>query len=215
MKWRRFFHRARRDAESARDIQFYLDTETDENIARGMSPEEARRAARKKFGNDTLIREEIYRMNSAVFLETFWQDILYALRAMRNSPTFAATAAITLALGIGGNTATFTVIRAVLLRPLEFRDPDRLVYFSVADPRRNAVESLFTLAQFEDMRATAKSFAGLGAYGRPENVALSGNGGPEALKGARVSANFLDILGIQPLLGRSFLPEEDRRGGLQ
>jgi predicted permease len=213
MNWRRFFHRARRDAESARDIQFYLDTETDENVARGMSPEEARRAARKKFGNDTLIREEIYRMNSAVFLEALWQDILYALRAMRNSPTFAATAAITLALGIGGNTAAFTVIRAVLLRPLEFHDPDQLVYFSVADPRRNAVDNSFTLAQFEDMRATAKSFAGLGAYGRPENVALSGNGGPEALKGARVSANFLDILGKQPLLGRSFLPEEDRRGG--
>src|SRR5262247_3106237 len=120
MNWRRFFRRAERDAECALDIQFYLETETDENIGRGMCPEEARRAAHRKFGNANLIREEIYRMNTAMILETFWQDILYALRTMRNTPTFALTAALSLALGIGGNTAIFTVIRGVLLTPLKF-----------------------------------------------------------------------------------------------
>src|SRR5262249_28280545 len=117
------------------------------------------------------------------------------------------------ALGIGGNTAIFTVIRSVLLTPLKFRDPEQLVYFSVDSPRRNERDISFTLAEFEEMREAAKSVAGLGAFGSPENVILSGDGGPEALKGARVSANFLDILGVQPLLGRSFLPEEDKRGG--
>jgi putative ABC transport system permease protein len=153
-------------------------------------------------------------MNSAVLLETFWQDVLHAIRALRKNPTFAVTAALTLALGIGGNTAIFTVIRAVLLRTLEYRDPDRLVYFSVDNPQQNARDGSFTLVQFEEMRTAAKSFTALGAYGRPENVTLSGTGGePEALKGARLSANFLEILGLSPILGRSFLPEEDQRGG--
>ena len=158
-------------------------------------------------------------MNIATILETFWQDILYALRTMRNNPLFTLTAVLTLALGIGGNTAIFTVIRGVLLTPLRFHEPDRLVYFSIENPKRNAREGSFTLTEFEEIRAAATTFtAAPGAFGRPENTALSGdrdNGGsgPEALKGARVSANFLDILGVHPLLGRSFLPEEDKRGG--
>ena len=206
------FRHAKRDAESARDIQFYLDTETEDNIARGMPPEEARAAARKKFGNPTLTREDI-RLNGSAFLETTWQDLRFSLRTMRKSPAFTLTAILTLALGIGGNTAIFTLIRAVLLKPLEYRDPDHLVYFSVDNPRRNLQDLSFNTLQFDQMRAGAKSFCALGAYGRPENVMLSKNGEPEALKGARVSANFLDVLGIKPILGRSFLAEEDKRGG--
>jgi putative ABC transport system permease protein len=213
MNFRRFFRRASRDAESARDIQFYLETETDDNIARGMPPEEARAAARKKFGNPTLIRENIYRMNSIGFLEATWQDLRFSLRTMRKSPAFTLTAILTLALGIGGNTAIFTLIRGVLLRPLEYRDPDRLVYFSIDNPRRNLQDLSFNSLQFDDIRPNTKSLIAVGAYGRPENVMLSKNGQPEALKGARVSANFLDVLGSKPLLGRSFLSEEDKHGG--
>jgi putative ABC transport system permease protein len=213
MNFGRFFRRARRDAESARDIRFYLETETEDNIARGMPPEEARAAARRKFGNPTLIREDIHRMNTIGFLETTWHDLRFSLRTMRKSPAFTVTAVLTLALGIGGNTAIFTLIRGVLLKPLEYRDPDRLVYFSVDNPRRNLQDLSFNSLQFDELRAGAKSFTALGAYGRPENVMLSKNGEPEALKGARVSANFLDVLGIKPILGRSFLAEEDKHGG--
>src|SRR5206468_3959742 len=106
-----------RDAESARDIQFYLDTETEDNIARGMPAEEARAAARRKFGNATLIREEVHRMSGLGFLETIFQDLRYSLRTMRKALAFTITAVLTLALGIGGNTAMFTVIRGVLLKP--------------------------------------------------------------------------------------------------
>ncbi len=130
---------------------------------------------------------------------------------MARNPAFAITAMLILALGIGGNTAIFSVIRAVLLRPLDYRDPDRLVYFSVEN-RRHPNPS-FSLVQFEEMKTAAKSFTALGAYGRPENFALSSGDEPEELKGARVSANFLDVLGIAPALGRSFLPEEDKAGG--
>jgi hypothetical protein len=152
-------------------------------------------------------------MYSIGFLETTLQDARYALRTMRKSVAFTLTAVVTLAVGIAGNTAMFTVIRAVLLKPLEYRDPDRLVYFSVNNPRRQLQNGSISLVQFEQLRATAKSFTGLAAYGRPENVMFSGRGEPEALRGARVSANFLDVLGVPPVLGRSFLPEEDRRGG--
>jgi hypothetical protein len=111
-------------------------------------------------------------MNTAVHLETLWQDILYALRTMRKHSVFAMTAALTLALGIGGNTAIFTLIRAVLLKPLQYREPDRLVYLSVDNPRKNTYDGSFTLAQFEDMKVAENFFSGFGVYGRPETVAL-------------------------------------------
>lgn len=152
-------------------------------------------------------------MTTAVYFESVWRDILYSLRSMARNPAFAITAMLILALGIGGNTAMFSVIRAVLLRPLDYRNPDRLVYFSVENPRQPAQNPSFSIVQFEEMRASAKSFTALGAYGRPENFALSSGGEPEELKGARVSANFLDVLGVSPLLGRSFLREEDKPGG--
>lgn len=214
MRWLRFFRRNQRDAECAREIQFHLDAETEDNLARGLSPEEARAAAQKKLGNRTLIREEIYRMNSRLFLENFWQDLRYALRGLGRNRVFTATAILTLALGIGGNTAMFTVIRAVLLKPLEYRDPSRLIYFSLDNPKRHVQDSTFSLERLKQMRASAHSYTALGAFlHTPETFTLSGGGEPESLKAARVSGNFLEILGVQPLLGRGFLPSEDTPGG--
>ncbi|MDQ2777420.1 MAG: ABC transporter permease, partial [Acidobacteriota bacterium] len=204
MSLRRFIQRRHRDAEALSDIQAHLDTETEDNIVRGMSLEEARAAARKKFGNTTLVREEIYRMNTLSLLETVWRDLLYALRTMRQNPVFATTAVLTLALAIGGNTAMFTVIRAVLLNPLQYHDPDQLVRISGgATPTR-----------FTEMRTGARSFADLGAYTGQENLTLSGRNGPEVLKGVHISASFLRILGVDPMRGRGFRPEEDSPGGM-
>jgi len=102
MKWPHVFRRAHRLAENARELQFYLEAETEDNIARGMSRDEAYSAARRKLGNLTSIREDVYRMNSLVFLETIWQDVRYALAGMRKNPAFTLTAVLTMAVGIGG-----------------------------------------------------------------------------------------------------------------
>ncbi len=141
-------------------------------------------------------------MNSIGFLETVWRDMVYALRTMRKYPAFAVTAVVTLALGIGGNTAMFSVTHAVLLKPLTYRDPDRLVNMGGMTPVR-----------YQEIR-TAARFSEVGAFGvLLENMTLSGTAEPEALHGARVSANFLRVLGVEPVLGRSFLAEGDTPGG--
>src|SRR6185503_4687479 len=132
-------------------------------------------------------------------------DLRYAIRQLIKTPGFTIVAVFSLALGIGANTAIFTVIRAVLLKPLEYHDPDRLVLVS-----GGAISM-----RFEEMRTAARSFSELGAFvnGYIEKITLSGGAGPEVLQGARVSANFLRILGVEPVLGRSFVLEEDAPGG--
>jgi putative ABC transport system permease protein len=142
-------------------------------------------------------------MNGFRLLERVCQDLKYAVWTMCKAPVLSVTIVLTTALGIGANTAMFSVIRAVLLEPLGYHDPDRLVLLTDGA----------TPIRFDEMVASARSYEGLGAYanGR-EAVALSDDGQPEVLKGARVSGNFLDILGVQPLLGRSFLSAEDKQG---
>src|SRR2546429_3884731 len=132
---------------------------------------------------------------------------------LRKDPGFTLVAVLTLALGVGVNTAMFTVIRAVLLKPLPYRDPGRLVRLVLTVPNRTIIDQAFNELRFEEMRATAKSFSELGAFGPLENFTLSGGSEPEVVNAARVSANFLAILGTEPMLGRSFLPEEDKHGG--
>src|SRR6266436_5239376 len=150
MNWLRFLRRADRSAQLAHEIEFHLEAEIEDNMARGMSADAARLAALRKLGNPTSIQEEIYYMDRAPWIETIWQDIRYSLRTLRRNPVFAATAILTLALGIGGNTAIFTVIHAVLLKPLEYRDSDRLVYLSLNDPKQNTQEVPFSLARYEE-----------------------------------------------------------------
>jgi len=138
------------------------------------------------------------------FLETLWQDVKYALRSMHKAPGFSIAVVLIVALGIGASTAMFSVIRGVLLKPLGYRDPERVVLLTEGA----------TPIRFQEFLRNASSYIEVGAYAvMPEQMALSGAGEPEALSAARVSANFLRILGARPLLGRSFLPQEDKPGG--
>jgi hypothetical protein len=127
MNWRRFFERGKADAEQREELDFYLEVTTEEYIERGMDTAAAREAAQRKLGNTTLIREEVYRMNTLTFAEGVLGDIRHALRMIRLNPAFSAAAILTLALGIGANTAMFSVFDAVLIRPLPYPRSDALV----------------------------------------------------------------------------------------
>jgi putative ABC transport system permease protein len=143
------------------------------------------------------------RVNMTAILEAIWQDTVYATRGMRRNPLFAATAVVVLALGVGGTTAMFTVIRAVLLKPLTYRNPDELV----------RITGGATPTRFEEMKASTHFFSAIGAFGGNESLTLAGGSEAEVVSGIRVSGNFLQILGANPILGRSFLPSEDSPGG--
>ncbi len=213
-KFRALFGRRRAlESDLAEEIEAHLQMEIEENLSQGMAPQEAQRAARRGFGNKTRVHENVHESWTFSALEDFLKDLAFACRTLRKNPAFTAIVVLTLALGIGGNTAMFTVVRGVLLKPLEFRNPDRLVRISLDNSRQNYHDAGFSEERFETIEK-AQSFSQLGAFFiATEDMTLSGGGKPEALKGARVSANFLDILGLQPALGRSFLPEEDRPGG--
>ena len=142
-------------------------------------------------------------MSGIGLLEPIWQDVKYALRAMRKNLGFTIAIVLTIALGIGANTAMFSVIHAVLLKPLSYFEPDRVVLLT-----RGA-----TLVRYNEMQAASQSYTGLGAYSLPtEDMALSGVTEPEVLSGVRVSGNFLRILGVAPLRGRDFRLDEDVAG---
>ncbi|MGB6875834.1 MAG: ABC transporter permease [Candidatus Acidiferrales bacterium] len=193
------------------DIREHIEMETQDNIERGMSPEEARRAAFLKFGNVTRVKEETREVWSVVWLERLLQDIRYGARMLRKSPGFTFIAVLTLALGIGANTAIFTIVDAVLLRPLPFKDPSRLVMIwegfpSLGFPKTGASVPDLTMYEREQ-----KSFQFIGAF-QNKDFDLSGGGEPERISGARVSASIFPMLGIQPLLGRTYTQQEDKPG---
>jgi predicted permease len=153
-------------------------------------------------------------MKPAGFGESTIQDLRYTLRTFRRNRGFVLAGVLSLALGIGGNTAIFTVIRAVLLKPLPYQDPDRIVRLSIDNARLQAKDVGFSQVRYEDLKPRARSFSDMGAFFiAREDMTLVAGGEPESIKVGRVSANFLHILGIQPALGRSFLDEEDAPGG--
>src|SRR5262245_55324813 len=134
MSIRRFFHRDEWDDERSRELESYLQIETDENVARGMPPAAARAAARRKLGNATLVREEIYQMNTVTLVDSAWRDLRYGARLLRLNPGFAVVAILSLALGVGANTAIFQLLDAVRIRALPVKDPAGLVQVRIADP---------------------------------------------------------------------------------
>jgi len=144
-------------------------------------------------------------------MNSLLQDVRYALRMLAKTPTFTGVAILTLALGIGANTAIFTVANSVLLRPLPFSHPERLLYVSAAEAAQRSSLSPMSWLRFTTIRDQNRSFSGIAAFTN-ETFNLSGRGDPVQIPSARVSGNFLDVLGVQPVLGRGFLPEEDRPG---
>jgi putative ABC transport system permease protein len=127
MSLKRFFSRSTRDAELAREIEAHIEFEAEENRSRGLAPQEARRQAYVKFGSLRRVRETEWESNTMKLIDDGWRDLKYAMRTLARSPGFTDAAVLVMALGIGANTALFTVVRAVLFKPLPFREPDRLI----------------------------------------------------------------------------------------
>ncbi len=145
-------------------------------------------------------------------MSTLWQDVRYALRLFIKSPVFFAVAIFTLAIGIGANTAIFSVADALLLLPLPYREPDRLVLVSASRKLNGVRQGPLSWLRFQQVNGHSRSFSGLAAF-TSEAFTLTGSGAPEQFRGARVSWNFFDILGVQPALGRAFTEAEDQPGG--
>jgi len=190
------------------DIRDHIERETQENIERGMSPEEALAAALRKFGNVTRVMEETRAVWISVWLEQLLQDVRYGIRGLRRNPAFAAVGVLTLALGIGMNTAVFSLVNAILIRPLPYPDPDRLVW--LGNYNRFFKAEMVSSPDYVDWKDQAASFAGTAAYGaRGYTLATAEGAGHHVL--ADVTADFWGISGARPALGRFFGPE-DRDG---
>jgi predicted permease len=219
MSWLRFFRRGRADAELQDEIEVYLAEETAENIACGMEPDEARRQARIKLGNPRRVRETLWQQNTISLLDALGRDLKYAVRALARTPGFSLIAITVMALCIGATTSLFTVIRSVLLRPLPFRDPGRLImlYEHFRSPSMNAKEFNYNSAapaDFYDWRAQTHGFEDMAAW-RYGQFNLTGEHGelPEEVNARGGSWNLFPMLGVSAAIGRTFTEGEDRIDG--
>jgi predicted permease len=208
---RSLFGSRRMEGELTEEIAFHIEKETEENIRRGMSPEEARRAAVVRFGGVEKTKDESREVRRAYWLETTLQDIRYGLRSLRKSPGYTIAAVLTLALGIGANAAIFSVVHGVLLQSLPYGGGDRLVRIRVDAPGAGIADGRFSVPEVQDLRAMSRSLDGIVEYHSMWFVLL-GHAEPERVQTGVVSANYFDVLGVQPMLGRTFLPGEDRHG---
>jgi predicted permease len=188
------------------DIRDFIERETQDNIERGMPPEEARYAALRKFGNVTRVKEETWEVWSFVWLEQLWQDVRFGLRMLAKNPGFTAVAVLTLALGIGANSAIFTVVDAIALRPLPASRPDRLVRLYVKSPQ--GVDAYFSYPDYDDIRQQVRSFSGVTGYYRSGRFLNSLDESSEVVMDD-VSPDYFTVLGVKPLLGRTFSRELD------
>lgn len=206
------FFRSRLDRELDSELAEHLQLLSEENQRRGMSAEEARLSARRSLGCIEPIKEAYRDQRGIPVLETLWRDLRGAFRVLRKSPSYTAAAVLTLALAIGANTAVFSVVRAVILRPLPYRNPDRLAMLWTDDVRKNIHEAGTSFPTFEDWRTRNHSFEDVALCSRSNPVTLTGDQEPERVPGALISANLLPMLGVSPILGRDILPEDETSG---
>jgi predicted permease len=211
LKLQSLFRRDRSTQRLNDEIQFHLDQQIAENLASGMSPEDARHAAMRTFGNSTVLKEETRDTWGWLWLVQLAQDVRYAVRTLRKSPGFTLVAILTLALGIGANTAMFSVVRGVVLASLPYYQPDRLVMLLESNQR--FAQDAISYPNFVDWQRSARSFEQMAAIMLHQGFDLSGPGSPEHLDGVEVTAGFFSTLGVAPSVGREFSPQEDQRGG--
>jgi hypothetical protein len=193
------------------DIRDHIERETQDNIERGMPPEEAHYAALRKFGNVTQVKEDTREVWSFGWLEQLGQDLRYGLRMLARNPVFTVVAVLTLALGIGANTAIFSVVNTVVLRPLPYPHSDRLVRIAEVIPALKA--ELASGADYVDWKGQNHTLQQLAAYDETADFNMTGRGTPARIHGASVTASLFATLGADPQVGRGFTAQEDQPNG--
>ncbi len=212
MNVRRFMHRKRKDKELAEEIDAHLAHERDANAARGLSAEEARRQANVRLGNPGSIRETVWRYRSIPWVEDIWRDLRFGLRSLSKAPGFTMTAIAVIAVGIGVNTAVFSVINTVLLKPLTYPDPQALMELMNTDPGRSFPGA--NIPKFNLWRQQTGIFQQVAAYDfGGSGLNLTGGDHPEQVQGMHVSADYFAMFGAPLAVGRTFTAAEDSPHG--
>ena len=205
------FHKAQRDADFAAELEGHLQFHIEDNLRAGMTPEAARREALIKLGGLEQTKEFYRDRHGIPFLEFFWHDLRFGARLLAKDRAFTATAVLTMALGIGANTAIFSLVNTVLLKPLPYPESDRLVMAWEQNPHRGWYENIVSAANFLDWQKQNDVFTGMAAF-ESNNLTLTGENKPEEVAGERVTTNLFSVLGTQPFRGRLFLTEEEKEG---
>jgi putative ABC transport system permease protein len=208
---RNVFRKKRVDQELEEEIRSYLELVAAEKARCGMTHEEALREARRDLGGLEQVKESVRDIRMGASMGTLMQDLRYAIRVLTKNPAFSVVAILTLALGIGANTTIFTVVNGVLLKPLPYPQPDRLLTLWETQLHDDALETVAP-ANFFDWREQSHSFDKMAAIDPYPDFILNASGGPQRLTGAAVSSDFFSLLGVRMALGRNFLAEEDRPG---
>ncbi len=211
---RALLFRRQRDAWMSEEMSFHLEMETQENLKRGMSPNDARRAAQHAFGSVDRFAEEVRDARGVRPLEDFAHDVKYALRTLRRNPGFTVSAIFVLGLGIGANTSIFSAVNAVVLRALPVHEPDRLYAVTEENPEKGWVHQVAAPANYLDWKERVGAFEDVAAYtlrsrtGVGGSVLIVGNATPQVIRDSEVTGNFFSTLGVQAELGRALLPGE-------
>ncbi|MGB7282094.1 MAG: ABC transporter permease [Candidatus Acidiferrum sp.] len=199
------------DQDFERELENHLELLTDENVLRGVAPAEARRAARIRLGGDTQLKEINRELRGLPVLETFLQDARYALRMLRKNPGFTAVAALTLALGIGANTAIFSVVYAELLKPLPYAQPEELFNVFQAEPHEGIAVEGWSYPNFKELREQNHVFSEL-AGNQHHQLTLTGRGEPTVVNTSVVTPELFTVFGERPLAGRIFYSDDGKPG---
>jgi putative ABC transport system permease protein len=208
-----FFRRKFWDTERSIELESYLDLETAENLARGMTREQARFAAQIKLGNPLLIKEEIYHMNTVTFVESLWQDLRYGVRVLCKSPGLTAVALLSLALGIGATTAIFSVVYGVLISPYPYAKPGEIWALEVRDAKNpKQGRDVFSGAEYLALGKLPALSATMATL--PQNRLLTGGRAPENFTSIQVTGNAFQFLGVEPILGRAIAPADIGSDGI-
>jgi putative ABC transport system permease protein len=207
-----FNQRKKKDADLTQEIESHLAHEQDGNLARGLLPQEAQRQARLKFGNPLSLRDRVWCDGSLPWLEDAWRDLRFALRSLAKMPGFTSVAILVIAVGIGANTAVFSVINAVLLKPLSYPDPRSLVELMNTGPQGTFGGA--NVPKFNIWRQQTSIFDSVAGYDRGgAGLNLTGGNDPEQVQGMHVTQDYFRLLGAAPLAGRTFTAAEDSPHG--